>query len=61
MMCEPDEEALRRYTLIRLLSLVPAGTRHCRSCGQEIAVYVKRKAPSGDTKPRCLDCWKAER
>ena len=60
-MSETDEEALRRYTLIRLLGLVYAGTRHCRGCGQETECFAKRKAPSGDTRPRCLDCWKAER
>lgn len=60
-MSETDEEALRRVTLIRMLNLTPAGTRHCRSCGQEAECFVKRKTPSGDFKPRCLDCWKAER
>ena len=60
-MRETDEEALRRYSLIRLLGLASAGIRHCHGCGQETECFVKYKAPSGDTKPRCLDCWKAER
>jgi hypothetical protein len=60
-MGEPEEEALRRLTLIRLLNLTPTGTRHCRSCGQEAECFAKRTSPSGDTRPRCLDCWKAER
>jgi hypothetical protein len=60
-MSDTDEEALRRYTLIRLLGLVSAGTGRCPGCGQETERFVKRAAPSGDRKPRCLDCWKAER
>jgi len=60
-MGEPDEEALHRLTVIRMLSLAPTGIRHCRSCGQETACFIKHKTPSGDTKPRCLDCWKMER
>jgi hypothetical protein len=60
-MSETADEALRRQTFIRTLDLTSAGTRHCRGCGQETECFVKRKAPSGDTRPRCLDCWKAER
>ena len=60
-MDENVEESLRRLTLIRMLNLTPAGIRHCRGCAQETECFVKYKAPSGDTKPRCLDCWKAER
>jgi hypothetical protein len=60
-MREADEEALRRYTLIRTFHLIAAGTRHCRGCGAETECFVKRKALSRDTKPRCLDCWKLER
>ena len=58
---EPGDETLRRQTLIRLLHLIPAGTRHCYSCGQETECFIKHQARSGDTKPRCLDCWKMER
>ena len=60
-MREADEEALRRYTLIRLLDLVSAGTGHCRGCELVVERFVKRKAQSGERSPRCLDCWKAER
>ena len=57
----PDDEALRRQTLISMLNLISAGIRHCRGCEQETECFVKRASPSGDTKPRCLDCWRAER
>ena len=60
-MREADEEALRRYTPIRLLGLLPAGIWHCCGCGKETECFVKHKDPSGDTRPRCLDCWKLER
>jgi hypothetical protein len=58
---EPDEEARRRQTLMHMLDLIPAGSRHCRGCEQETECFIKSKSPSGDAKPRCLDCWKAER
>jgi hypothetical protein len=57
---EPDDEALRRQTFIRTLHLLSTGTGHCPGCGQETELFVKHPSPSGDTKPRCLDCWKAE-
>jgi len=59
-MGEPDEEALRRQTFIRTLKLISAGTGQCPSCGREAERFVKRPPSSKDTKPRCLDCWKAE-
>jgi hypothetical protein len=60
-MDEPDDEARHRQAVIRLLDLTSAGTKHCRGCGKETECFVKRRKPSGDTKPRCLECWKAER
>ncbi|HLV97376.1 MAG TPA: hypothetical protein VKT82_01755 [Ktedonobacterales bacterium] len=59
-MREADEEALRRYTLIRTLKLLSAGIGLCPSCGEVSERFVKRPSASKDTKPRCLDCWKAE-
>jgi len=60
-MSEPDEKALRRLTVIRMLNLAPTGIRHCRGYRLETECFIKPKTPSGDIKPRCLDCWKAER
>ena len=58
---EPDEEeARRRQTFIRTLKLISAGTGQCPSCGQEAERFIKHPSASKDTKPRCLDCWKAE-
>ena len=41
----PDEEALHRLTVIRMLSLAPTGIRHCRSCGQETECFIKHMSP----------------
>ena len=57
---EPDEAERRRQALIRTLKLTSAGIEPCPSCGQEAERFVKRPSTSKDTKPRCLDCWKAE-
>jgi hypothetical protein len=54
-------DALRRQTVIRMLKRISIGVRRCPGCGRETECFVKRKAPSEDTRPRCLDCWKAER
>ena len=58
---EPDDAAHRRQAFIRTLQLTPAGTGLCPSCSQEAERFVKRPSASKDTKPRCLECWKAER
>ena len=58
---EPDEEAQRRQTCIRTPQLLSAGPEQCPSCGEEAERFVKRPPAPNDTKPRCLDCWKAER
>ena len=57
---EPDDEAQRRQALIRTLKLTSAGTGLCPNCGQETERFAKRPTASRDTKPRCLECWKAE-
>lgn len=60
-MSEPLEEALRRQTLIRVMSQISAGMGRCAGCHQRAEVFSKRRATSGEAKERCLDCWRTER
>lgn len=60
-MSENPEEALRRQTFIRVMSLISAGMGRCAGCHQRAEIFSKRRATPGGGKERCLDCWKAER
>ena len=59
-MSERSEEALRRQTLIRVKGLIFAGIGRCAGCQQRTEVFSKRRAPPGEAKERCLDCWRTE-
>ena len=60
-MSKNPDEALRRQTLIRVMSLLSAGMGHCAGCQQRAEIFSKRRATPGEGKERCLDCWRAER
>lgn len=60
-MSEPREEALRRQTLIRVMSLISAGMGRCALLAASAAIFSKRRATPGEAKARCLACWRAER
>ena len=61
-MGEPDEEALHRLTIIRVMGLAFAGPGRCPDCQQRAEVFARRRGTSGQALPEsCLACWKARR
>ncbi len=60
-MNQTDEEVLRRQIFIRVMCLAFTGTGYCPGCQQRADVFSKRRGTPGQTKDRCLDCWKMER
>ena len=59
-MSERSDEALRRQNLIRVMSLIFARMGRCSGCHQRAEILCKRRTTPGETKERCLDCWRTE-